>query len=289
MVTASCRFYFNTTKDQITTTKSTTSFERGKNLAFNMCSGCHYDQKAKKFIGKKLGSLPKIAGQLYTSNLTNSPTNGIPPAYTDAELFYLMKTGIAKNGRFMPYMMRPMMADEDINDLIVYLRSGDDPVADGNTTIGKTHINLIGKTGIRLALKPTPYTKNVARPSEDDPIAYGRYLVAIIGCYHCHSSKMTGVDFLTPEKSKGYLQGGIKFKNPEGHRIRGTNLTPDPETGIGAFSQEDFRTAVRDGVTPSGRKLSPPMDKFKELTDKQVDAIFAYLKSLPPVNHKVEN
>lgn len=285
---AGCRFYFDTTKDQFAATNNALSFDRGKNLAFNICAGCHYDPKVGKFIGRSLNDLPKIAGHLYSANLTQSKTNGIPPQYSDAELFYLLKTGISKSGKFMPYMMRPMMADEDINDIIVYLRSNDQAVAAADTTVGKTHINFIGKTGIRFASKPQPYNTGVKRPDENNPVAYGRYLVAVIGCYHCHSKKVLGLNYLEPEKSKGYLQGGIKLKDPEGKRLFGPNLTPDEATGIGSFSEDDFTKAVREGITPSGRKLSPPMGKFKSLTDKQVAAIHAYLRTLPPVHHQIK-
>jgi mono/diheme cytochrome c family protein len=284
----SCRWYFETTKDQFESKKNSGSFMRGKNLAFSICAGCHYDPKVGKFIGRSLNDLPKIAGHLYSANLTQSKTNGIPPTYTDAELFYLLKTGISKSGKFTPYMMRPMMADEDINDIIVYLRSNDAAVAAADTTVGKTHISFIGKTGIRFASKPQPYNKGVQRPDENNPVVYGRYLVAVIGCYHCHSKKVLGLNYFDPEKSKGYLQGGMKLKDPEGKRLYGPNLTPDKETGIGNFSEEDFTKAIREGITPSGRKLSPPMGKFKSLTDKQVNAIYSYLKSLQPVHHKVE-
>ena len=280
--------YFKTTTDQFDAKKKEQSFERGKNLVFTVCAGCHYDRDVNKFIGKSLNDLPKIAGHLYSSNLTNSKTYGIPANYTDAELFYLLKTGIAKDGYFMPYMMRPMMADEDINDIIVYLRSNDAPVAAMDTSVGQTHINLVGRIGIRVASKPQPYNKGVVKPDENNPIEYGRYLVAVIGCYHCHSKKVLGLNYFDPEKSKGYLEGGIKLKDPEGKRLFGPNLTPDKKTGIGDFSKEDFIKAVREGIAPSGRKLSPPMGKFKSLTDKQVDAIYTYLKSLNPVHHDVK-
>jgi mono/diheme cytochrome c family protein len=283
-----CRWYFKTTSDHFEAKKTSDAFQRGKNLTFTICGGCHYDPKAGKFIGRSLNDLPKIAGHLYSANLTRSVTHGILQQYADAELFYLLKTGIAKSGKFMPFMMKPMMADEDINDIIIYLRSNDAAVAAMDTTVGKTRINIIGKTGIRLGAKPQPYNKGVQRPNENDPVEYGRYLVAIVGCYHCHSKKIFGLDFLEPERSKGYLQGGIKLKSPNGKKIYGPNLTPDTETGIGNFSLADFTNAVREGVTPSGRKLSPPMDKFKSLTDKQVNAIYAYLRSLPAVRHKVK-
>lgn len=288
MIIAGCRFYFDTTKDQFVAKNNTQSIERGKNLAFNICAGCHYDQKVGKFIGRSLNDLPKIAGHLYSANLTHSKTNGVPPNYTDAELFYLLKTGISKSGEFMPYMMRPMMADEDINDIIVYLRSDDSAVAAADTTVGKTHINFIGKAGIRFATKPQPYHTGVQRPDENNAVDYGRYLVALIGCYHCHSRKVLGLNYLEPEKTKGYLQGGIKLKDPEGKRIYGPNLTPDEETGIGSFSESDFSKAIREGIEPSGRKLSPPMGKFKNLSDKQVAAIYTYLRMLQPVHHKIK-
>ena len=288
MVSWSCRFFFDTTKDQFISRKETSSFERGRNLVYTLCAGCHFDQRTEKFSGKSLNDLPTIAGHLYSSNLTHSSRYGSTEKYTDAELFYLFKTGIARNGKFMPYMMKPMMADEDINDLIIYLRSDDAALAANDTSGGQTRLNLVGRTGIRFLMKPQPFHKGVARPDEDNPVAYGKYLVAIAGCYHCHSSKTTGLDFSTPEKTKGYLQGGIKLKDPKGKRIYAPNLTPDKETGVGNYTKKGFRDAVRKGITPSEVVLSPPMDKFTELTDKQVDAIYDYLQSLPPVKHAVK-
>lgn len=287
-ISYSCRWYFETTKDQLQLQPSSQSISRGKNLAFAICAGCHYDPSIGKFIGRDLNDLPRIAGHLYSANLTQSNTNGLPPHYTNAELFYLLKTGISKTGKFTPYMMRPMMADDDIKDIIAYLRSNDAAVAPADTTVGKTHINFIGKTGIRFATKPQPYNKGVPGPNENDPVGYGRYLVAIIGCYHCHSKKVLGLNYLHPENSKGYLQGGIKLKDPQDKRLFGPNLTPDKQTGIGTFTEESFSKAIQDGVTPEGRELSPPMPKFKSLTPVQVNAIYTYLQSVKPVHHKVK-
>lgn len=285
LVVTGCSFYFSTTKDQIKTIPKPQSYERGKNLVFTICSGCHYDPKANRFIGKSLNDLPKIGGHLYSANLTHSKMYGRTDAYSDAELFYLLKTGISRSGKFMPYMMKPMMADEDVNDIIVFLRSDDPSLRASDTLVGQTHINFIGRTGLRFVMGPQPYNKGVQRIDENNSVAYGRYLVAIIGCYHCHSRKILGLNFLDAEKTKGYLQGGIKLKNPKGKRLYGPNLTPDKETGIGNFTEQDFEKAVREGIDPSGRPLSPPMDKFKSLTDEQVHAIYSYLKSIPAVHH----
>ena len=283
-----CKMYFKTTTDSFTSVQREESLDRGKNLTFSICAGCHYDHSMDRFIGKSLNDLPKIAGHLYSANLTHSTSNGKPPHYSDAELFYLLKTGIGRDGWFRPYMMRPMMADDDINDVIVYLRSADKPLEAVDSTVGKTHINFIGKIGLRIASKPQPYNKGVARPNETDKIAYGKYLIGVIGCYHCHSKKVLGLDYLEPEKSKGFLQGGIKLKDPKSNRLRGPNLTPDSTTGIGSFSLADFTRAVKEGITPSGQKLSPPMGKFTSLTDQQVEALYSYLRSIKAVKHKVK-
>jgi mono/diheme cytochrome c family protein len=283
----SCKFYFNTTKENFTVRTNSASVQNGKNLTHNICGGCHYDHDVKKFIGMPMHDLPGIGGKIFTANLTQSASNGIPPRYNDAELFYLIKTGIAKNGKFMPYMMRPMMADDDINDVITYLRSNDPEVAGVDTTVGLTHINFLGKMFIRIASKrPTPYNRDVPRPDEADAASYGRYLVAVVGCYHCHSSSILKVDYLHPEDSKGYMAGGARLRSTSG-KIRSVNLTPDNATGIGTFSLADFTLAVREGKAPGGRALRVPMPKFKNLTDKQVNAIYTYLRTLPAAAHKV--
>ena len=286
---AGCRFYFQKSTDHFTALKTSRSLENGKNLAVNICAGCHYNESSKKYTGIPLNDLPKIAGKLYSANLTHSVAHGRIEQYSDAELFYLVKTGISKSGKFMPYMMRPTMADGDINDLILYFRSDDSPLAASDSTFGKTRINLIGRMGIRLASKPAPYVKNVARPDENNLVDYGRYLVGIIGCYHCHSKKVLGLNYLNPEKSKGYLQGGLKLKDFEGKRVFASNLTPDKSTGIGRLSPDDFSRAVKEGISPSGRKLSAPMPVFSDMTTRQASAIYAYLQQLPPVHHAVKS
>jgi hypothetical protein len=141
---------------------------------------------------------------------------------------------------------------------------------------------------IRLAAKPIPYKKGVKRPDENNTISYGKYLIAIIGCYQCHSKKKFGIDYLDPENSRGYLQGGMKMKDDNGNKIFSPNLTADKETGIGNYTQETFIKAVRDGIADGGMHLMAPMPQFTHLTDKDINSIYAYLQSIPPVHHKVK-
>jgi len=285
MLIYSCKTHFKLANESYTLKQSPENVANGKNLVFTSCSGCHYNRTANKLIGNRMNDLPRILGKLYSANLTNSEMYGITRHYTDAQLSYLIKTGIKNNGRFIPYMLRPNMADADVNDIIAYLRSKDAAVAAGDTTVGTTHLNFFGRLAIHTR-KPEPFVENIHRP--DDAITNGRYYVDIAGCFHCHSKGLTSLNYLHPEKSKHYMQGGEKFKTPNGEKIHASNLTPDKGTGIGYYSKADFRKAVKDGVTPDGRQLRPPMDKYDHLTDKQVDDVYAYIQTLSAKYHHVK-
>jgi len=282
----SCKTQFATTKATYKAVPSQEALAHGRDLAFTICAGCHYDRSVNKFIGTPIHDVPGIVGKVYSANLTHSKTQGLPPRYTDAELKYLFRTGIARDGRYLNYMLRPNMSDDDINAIIVFLRSDDPAVAAADTTIGLTHYNIIGKAYNSMTAKPVAYRANVQRPPADNPAALGGYMVDIVGCFHCHSKSFTSLNFQYPERSKGYLAGGIKFKDEKGHVVYASNITPDKNAGIGEFTEQQFRKAVKDGQAPDG-KLKPPMPKFDKLTDKEVDAIYAYLQTVPPNNHKI--
>jgi mono/diheme cytochrome c family protein len=103
----------------------------------------------------------------------------------------------------------------------------------------------------------------------------GRYLTRMADCAACHTA-----DDGAP------LAGGRAFPMPFG-TLYATNITPDPETGIGRFSRADFQRAVRDGVAPRGH-LYPAMPyvSYRQLTAADTDAIYAYLMSRPPIRQE---
>lgn len=283
-----CISHYSTTKDTTKAQELSSSFDRGKNLAFLICGQCHYNDKEKRFIGREITELPGLIGKIYSSNLTHSKTYGVLEKYSDAELAYLLKTCITRDGKYIPWMPRPNLADTDINDITVYLRSNDSALWATDKITGKTDMNILGKMGTKFSGKPFKYRKGIIAPKMQDSVNYGRYLVDQLACYHCHSKSVTGLDYLEPEKSKGYMQGGFKFKLPEGKKVYAANLTPDDETGIGKWTKYDFRKAVKMGVLHSGDKLRFPMPVFKELTNKQADAIYAYLQTLMPKKNKIK-
>jgi mono/diheme cytochrome c family protein len=110
---------------------------------------------------------------------------------------------------------------------------------------------------------------------ENDPLARGRYLTDAADCRACHT-----VDGGKP------LAGGRPFKTPFG-TLYSPNITPDPQTGIGAWNDADFLKAVHRGISRDGSRLYPafPYAAYTYLADEDVLAIKAYLFSLAPVTN----
>jgi mono/diheme cytochrome c family protein len=111
--------------------------------------------------------------------------------------------------------------------------------------------------------------------SEPDPVARGRYLTEAADCQACHTTQ-GGSPFA----------GGRAFKTQFG-TLYSPNITPDPQTGIGQWTDADFLTAVHKGVSRDGKKLYPafPYAAYTYLTDEDVLAIKAYLFTLAPVQN----
>jgi len=165
------------------------------------------------------------------------------------------------------------------------LRSDDPAVAADNTIAGTTHLTFVGKAFMNMHAKPIPYKQDVKVP--DDQVALGYYLVDNLGCFHCHSKSLTQINYLNPDQTPGYLAGGMKLKGEHGTEIRASNITPDKATGIGNYTKEEFRKALAEGRAPN-RELKPPMPKFKLLKEQEIDAIYAYLQTVPPKDHKIK-
>lgn len=121
--------------------------------------------------------------------------------------------------------------------------------------------------------------------SDADQIAHGKYLVGILGCNDCHTP---GYFYGSPDTTRTLAGSELGWKGPWGVSYP-RNITPDPQTGIGAWSETDIVTAMRTGKRPDGRILLPPMPwpDFAGMTDEDASAIAKYLKTLPPVSHKM--
>ena len=261
---------------------------RGKLLVSMRCGGCHYDQNTGALSGHEMLDAPKQFGRLYSHNLTKHPTKGLA-RYTDGELAYLLRTGIRKDGHFTgPFMVSPFLADEDLASIIAFLRSDDPWVAPKDADNKEIEPSFLTKLLLHVAWKPLAVpAAPIPVPDLKDQVAYGRYVVVGLGdCFTCHSADFKKLNVEVPEKSGGYLGGGNPMPDATGRIIPTANLTMDP-TGLGKWTEEEFVSTVRSGVRKDGKALRFPMVPYPELSEAEVRAAFAYLKTVPPIVNEV--
>jgi len=150
-------------------------------------------------------------------------------------------------------------------------------------------------------------------PAGQSQLARGEYLVNVLGCHDCHTPKIMGEKGPVPDMSRrlsGHPEGSnlpappqlpegpwavtctwdlTAWSGPWGITYA-TNLTPDEDTGMGIWTEEMFLKAIRTGKHMSeGRPILPPMpiEDFRHLTDEDLEAVFAFLRSLPAVKNAV--
>ena len=146
-------------------------------------------------------------------------------------------------------------------------------------------------------------------PSKPESVVErGKYLVGITGCHDCHSPKLPGGMKPDPErmlsgrpqttKVPSKMDGEVHasedftaFTGGWGQSVA-SNLTPDPATGIGTrYTEAKFIQTMRTGKKPEGVQLMPPMpvDVYVNMKDDDLKAIYAYLKTIKPINNAVRN
>ena len=145
----------------------------------------------------------------------------------------------------------------------------------GSATIA---IAAVAVAGGALALLP--------RAQAETQIERGKYLVVVASCNDCHTP---GFFLGKPDIAK-YLGGSdMGFEIPGLGVFAGRNITPDKETGIGNWTDEQIAAAITTGKRPDGRQLAPimPYPAFSYMTKEDVAAIVAFLRSVPPVKNEV--
>jgi mono/diheme cytochrome c family protein len=118
-----------------------------------------------------------------------------------------------------------------------------------------------------------------------DPLARGRYLVSVVGCGDCHTP---GTLYGLPDTTRLLSGSELGWEGPWGLSYP-RNLTPDEETGIGTWSEEDIVQTLRTGKRKDGSPLLPPMPwpDIAMMSDEDLHAVAVYLKSIPAVKHKM--
>ena len=261
---------------------------RGRKYASMLCASCHLDPSTGRFTGKKMADLPAVFGEAYSRNITRDPRFGIG-AWTDGELAYLLRTGVTRTGHFVVAMPKfPDMSDDDLESIIAFLHSEDPLVAPAAINPpGVSKPTFFTKLLAHLVMKPVPYPKApIVAPVATDRVAYGRYLVANLGCFACHSANFRSNNEIQPEKSVGYMAGGNPLQDESGQIVPSANLTFDA-SGLAHWSEAEFTRAVRTGIRPDNTVLRYPMPPMPELTDEDTGAIYAYLVTVPKIHNVV--
>jgi mono/diheme cytochrome c family protein len=265
--------------------------ERGRYLFTSNtgCSGCHslhdWNIRGGPTLpgGEGVGQVmwfTDLPGRMVASNITPDPATG-SGKWTDDQLARAIREGIGHDRRalfpLMPYPHLRHLSDEDLASLVVYIRS----LAPIRHDLPPTEIIFPVKYLIRSA--PQPISQPVSAPDRSDPVKWGQYLITIASCTECHSPQSKGEIVPGMEYS-----GGFTLKGPWGS-VASANITPDA-SGIGYYDEALFMQAMRTGYVKA-RQLNSimPFGEFKGLTDDDLKAMFAYLRTLKPVKHRVDN
>ncbi|HET8946565.1 MAG TPA: c-type cytochrome [Candidatus Polarisedimenticolia bacterium] len=282
--------HYPTRKVEFTVDVTPERVARGRRSVEMLCASCHLDSQTGALTGRRMPDLPAEFGEAFSLNITSHPSKGIG-GWTDGEIAYLLRTGVARDGRYTPpWMIKlPHISDEDLRDIIAFLRS-DDPLVQARDVDNRpSRPSFLAKLLCRVDFKPFAYPRQeIAGPAPGDEVAYGRYLVdSKLLCYGCHSADFKTLDEEHPQNSPGYLAGGNPMPEAGGTVVRTANLTPDDDTGLGRWTGADFRRALVEGIRPDNRPLRFPMVPYRSLTDEEVGAIYAYLRTVPPARNAV--
>jgi len=269
---------------------------RGEYLAnhVTVCIDCHSKRDWSRFSGPPTAGTRGQGGDLfdqkfgfpgafYARNITPAGISN----YTDGELFRVITTGVNKDGKamfpVMPYHYYGRMDEEDIKSIIAYIRTLSPIKNDVPASAPDFPMNFIINT---IPAKAT-LTK---KPAETDVVNYGKYIVNAASCMECHSRFDKGKLLAGTE-----FGGGREFPFLDGSVVRSGNITSDA-TGIGNWTEAMFVNLFRTNSDSAmlSKKIQPgafnsimPWSMYGKMHEQDLKAMYAYLKTVKPVNNKV--
>jgi mono/diheme cytochrome c family protein len=227
-------------------------------------------------------------GTVCAKNITQHPEDGLGK-WTDGELLRAIREGVDKHGQalfaLMPYENLRHMSDEDAQAVVAYLRTL--PPVPGQRPARELKFPL----PIVVKFMPQPLTGPVAAPDKNDKVAYGRYLVTMAGCETCH----TPVDDQHQPIPGKAFSGGQRFLFEKGGAVASSNITPH-ETGLGGKTRENFIAMFKAYASPESRDVPVAPNKntpmpwliYAGMKDEDLGAIYEYLRTVPPLENRVE-
>ena len=232
--------------------------------------------------------LPDPAGTWRTPNITQDKSSGIG-GWTDEQILAAVREGVRPDGKglyaIMPYYNYAALSDDDGKALVAFLR-----------TIKPINKVVEPNKDLKMPIGPIPPPILAGAKAmrdgatSDDPIKHGGYMASVMLCNHCHWTPGKDMAPAGPDK---LFSGGLPFELA----ILGTgklysrNITSDPDTGIGKWTEDQIYTAVKTMTKPDGKMIQGPMlfmqSQWSTLEDKDLHAVAAFIKKLPPVKNKV--
>jgi mono/diheme cytochrome c family protein len=263
---------------------------QGLKIASVQCIVCHRGSD-NKLSGRLLNEIPPDFGEIHSANITQSKEHGIGN-WTDEQIAYLLRTGCKSDGQYIPvYMPKfPHLSDYDLKSVIAFLHSDNPVVQPSEVATVPSKPSFLTKFLSHVAFKKIPYPKEtILEPDSNDAVAFGKYLVTgRYDCYPCHSKDFKTLNMEFPDKTEGFCGGGNTMLTPNGNKIFTANITFDEKTGIGTWTEDDFRNAMLLQKNKEGHAIRPPMLPFNGMTDAEIHGVWAYLQSIPKISNTVD-
>lgn len=281
-------------KTQAVTTPE--SLARGEYLARHVavCMDCHSTRDWSRFSGPIVpGTLGKggerfdekigLPGVIISKNITPAALGN----WSDGEILRAMAGGISKDGHalfpLMPYDAYRFMDESDALAVIAYVRSI--PAIDNQVPRHQLDFPL------NLIVNAIPKPPAFRQIDRNNTVEYGRYLATLGGCTWCH----TPVNAQSRPIAEMALAGGQTFPM-QGGIVRSSNISPDPDTGIGRWSRADFIARFRAYQEPEAENLPLGADgfntqmswtQFAGMTDEDLGAIYEFLMQSKPISNRI--
>jgi mono/diheme cytochrome c family protein len=264
LTTSGCLWVVNKSQpDSDSIARDPARVDRGRYLVESVanCFACH-PRTAKlgtlNHFDKERGRIP---GEVWAPNLTSDTDTGLGN-WTDGLVLRAIREGVDADHEALvpvhPYLDYNTMADEDAKSVVAYLRS-----------LKPVQVRVPGRKleplySLMLNLIPKSATHSLV-PDRSDKVAYGKYLATMASCGSCHQPRSG--DGPKPE---------LAFSSP--------NITSDPENGIGKWTDDEIRDAITKGVKRGGKVMEcdMPFSGYAGMTDADLEALIAFLRTVPP-------
>jgi mono/diheme cytochrome c family protein len=256
---------------------------------FALAGGCACHTQPKGVANAGGRAFPIPLGTVYSTNITQDKETGLGN-WTDQQIRDAMVKGFRPDGSrllpVMPYEAYSGMAADDLAALIAFLRTLK-PVKKATPQL-TSWMPFVRSLAVPIWLKLFGRFSQPLSSALDQGVGRGRYLVEHVSlCSDCHTPRnLIGV----PNRAR-YLAGADKKTGPLGETV--PNITPDKETGIGEWKQEEIAELLLTANKPDLDNVQGLMAEviehgFKAMTKEDALAIADYLKSIPPIKNKVK-